>query len=79
MKVEVNLFASLSRYKPEHTRGDSWLMDLNDGITVEELLQLLNVPGDEVKLIFINGVHVERDTILKNGDRVGIFPPVGGG
>jgi molybdopterin converting factor small subunit len=32
-----------------------------------------------IKIVFIDNVHAELTSILKGGERVGIFPPVGGG
>ena len=78
MKIELRLFASLSVYMPETVSVDS-IIDIKEGISIRELLEQLNVPLDSVKIIFVNGVHAERDEILKEGDRVGIFPPVAGG
>ena len=31
------------------------------------------------KLVFINGRRATLNTILKDGDRLGVFPPIGGG
>ena len=39
----------------------------------------LKIPEKDAKLIFINSVRKDRDTLLQDGDRLGIFPPVGGG
>ena len=49
------------------------------GITVGELIQQLNIPQDMIKLVFIDNVHAGLTSTLKGGERVGIFPPVGGG
>jgi len=49
------------------------------GITVKTLLEELCVPEDEVKLVFVDGVKHDLATVLKGGERVGIFPAVGGG
>ncbi|MCP4371824.1 MAG: MoaD/ThiS family protein, partial [Deltaproteobacteria bacterium] len=54
-------------------------IDVEDGICVKDVIRKLQIQDDLVKLIFINGVHAKRDTILKDGDRLGLFPPVGGG
>ena len=78
MKIELRLFASLSVYMPETDSADA-VIDIKQGISIRELLEQFNVPADSVKIIFVNGVHAERDEILKEGDRVGIFPPVAGG
>jgi molybdopterin converting factor small subunit len=37
------------------------------------------MPREKAKLIFINGVKAELTSTLEGGERVGIFPPVGGG
>ncbi|MFH2063989.1 MAG: MoaD/ThiS family protein [Pseudomonadota bacterium] len=79
MKISVNLFATLSRFKPENTGKDPWEMECAEGITVEALLGLLEVPSAKARIIFVNNVHANMETVLKDGDQVGIFPPVGGG
>ena len=79
MRIEVNLYATLNRYMENETGGKSSAIDVEDGTCVIDVIQKLKIPGDSVKLIFINGVHAKRDTTLKDGDRLGLFPPVGGG
>ncbi|NNG01076.1 MAG: MoaD/ThiS family protein [Desulfobacteraceae bacterium] len=79
MKIELNLYATLSRYLPDGLSGEEKEYDVNRGATVDDLLQLLKIPVGQVKLVFLNGVHANRDTVLSEGCRVGIFPPVGGG
>lgn len=79
MKIEVNLYATLKRYMKNVTGGKSSVIDVEDGVRVKDVIQKLKIPVDTVKLIFINGVHAKVDTNLKDGDRLGLFPPVGGG
>lgn len=79
MRIEVNLFASLRRYLPEQAEGNSFSMQLEQGATVGQVLEKLNIPGEMPKIIFINGLIVKSEAILKDGDRAGIFPPVAGG
>lgn len=79
MKVEINLYATLARYLPEKIRDNERMMEVNDGTTVGELLQQLNIPTEKAKLVFLNGVHADVGTELEEGSRIGIFPPVGGG
>jgi molybdopterin synthase sulfur carrier subunit len=80
MKIEMNLFASLARYMPDKTSSHGHrVMETVDGITIVEILKRLDVPLDKVKVIFLNGVHAKGEEILKEGDRVGVFPPVAGG
>ncbi|MBT8338411.1 MAG: MoaD/ThiS family protein [Desulfatitalea sp.] len=73
--IDIRLFATLSRFQPP----DATHYPVEPSITVGELLSRMGVPLTEVKLIFINGVKGSPETALNGGERVGIFPPVGGG
>ncbi|MGD9210244.1 MAG: MoaD/ThiS family protein [Desulfobacteraceae bacterium] len=73
--VQLKLFATLHQFMPEN--ADSYPVD--SGCTVRELLKKLNIPRSESKLIFINNVRADLETVLHGGERIGIFPPVGGG
>ena len=73
--IQIKLFASLGRYMPE--KSDAFQIDT--GISVRDLALGLGVPLESAKLIFINGQKRDLDTVLSGGERVAIFPPVGGG
>ncbi|WP_022660987.1 MoaD/ThiS family protein [Paucidesulfovibrio longus] len=75
MNIELKCFATLGVYLPEN--ADAFPMP--DGSTVADVMAALNMPAEEVRIIFVNGVKREPDSVLKNGDRVGLFPAVGGG
>jgi len=75
VNITIKLFASLKRFLPASSEN----YPIEPGITVKKLLDELSVPRDEVKIIFIDGVKHDLGSILKGGERVGIFPAVGGG
>ncbi len=76
MKVEVRLFATLKDLLPEDKSVET--IELEKGSTVNDIIRYYEVP--EMSLIIrVNGRHASRDKVLSDGDRVGIFPPVGGG
>ena len=54
-------------------------MEVEEGTQVKELIARMNIPQEAPKFIFLNGVHAQGDEVLKDGDRVGAFPPVAGG
>jgi molybdopterin synthase sulfur carrier subunit len=80
MKIELKLYASLGRYMPQALveKKQSYL-EIGEGTTIKALLENLKVPLDTVKLIFLNGIHAKDNEVLKDGDRLGVFPPVAGG
>jgi molybdopterin synthase sulfur carrier subunit len=80
LRVEVKLCASLARYAPETPgKEGTVLMEVSQGKTIGEMLKGLKVPLESVKLVFLNGVHSDMNQPLREGDRVGVFPPVAGG
>jgi len=79
LKVELNLYASFKRYLPEKSSGNSCIVEVEEGTRVREFLVRLSIPPEAPKVIFLNGVHAKGDEVLKDGDRVGAFPPVAGG
>jgi sulfur-carrier protein len=74
MKVELNLYASLARFVPR-----TGPMEIDGETTILGLLRRLDVPMEKVKIIFLNGIHASGRESLKEGDRIGVFPPVAGG
>lgn len=78
MMLEVRLYATLRRYAIDRTDGVVTI-DLPEGATIGELLDGLGIPADEVKLAMVNGIHAEVGRVLATSDRIGLFPPVGGG
>ena len=73
--IQIKLFANLQKFMP--ASADNYAIDA--GTTIRSLLQQLEIPEDKAKLIFIDGLKAELTTVLKGGERIGIFPPVGGG
>jgi molybdopterin converting factor small subunit len=79
MRIELRLYASLGQYLPEEKEGNSCILQVQPGTTIRELLHRMQVPPEAPKIIFLNGIHAQGDEVLKDGDRVGAFPPVAGG
>ncbi len=73
--IQIKLFAALQRFMPVSAENYA----IEAGTSIRTLLRQLHIPEDEAKLIFINGIKAELTTVLKGGERIGIFPPVGGG
>ena len=76
MTIAVKCYATLAKYQPE--KAAEYNFTPAQG-TVADLLHELNIPSEEVKIIFINSKSASLDTQIKDGDRIGLFPAVGGG
>ena len=73
--VELKLYATLKRHLP----ADAGAVPVSPGTTVGTLLTSLGVDIVSVKLVFVDGRKKSIDTPLSGGERIGVFPPVGGG
>ena len=74
MNVTVKLFADLreGRFKV----SDS---EIADQSRVTDVVESLKIPPEQLAVCFVNGRDAETDYVIKNGDTVSLFPPVGGG
>ena len=88
MNIYVKLYATLTRsvseaalaHDADGIRAGSRLeVTLPDGSTLDDLVTHLDLPRDQVKVIFVNGQIRDLDYHLQPEDEVGIFPPIGGG
>lgn len=74
MQITVKLFATLrnNRFKVDHRQYP-------EGVTILQVAEDLEIPKEELAITMINGILLEVDHVLKDGDVLAIFPPVGGG
>lgn len=77
MNISLKCFATLADgEKCDYT--NSALKTLAEGSTVRQLLHQQAISEKDVKLIFVNGQGASLDTVLHDGDQVGLGPAVGG-
>jgi len=80
LKVEVRLFSTLTRHLPEGSSNKSAVIEVPEGATLGDVIEHLGIPSNVAHLTIINGHHRrDRGVVLRDGDKVSIFPPVGGG
>ena len=75
ISIDLKLFATLQKFAPQASGAH----EVETGTRVRTLVRELGIPEAKAKLIFINSVKAGLGSVLKDGDRLGIFPPVGGG
>lgn len=79
MALKVFLAATLRKYVPGYDGAVGHDLQIPPGSTVGDAARLLGIPEEDVKLIFVNGKGSKWDTLLQGDERLGLFPPVGGG
>jgi molybdopterin converting factor small subunit len=74
-EIEIRCYASLKELEPPSAARHP----VAPGTTVGQVLAKLKVPVSQIKLVFVNGRKADLNKELRDGDRLGVFPPVGGG
>ena len=59
--------------------GDTQIIDLKKDAIVKDVMVELGIPLDMPKVIMLNDKQGKLEDNLKDGDRITVFPPVGGG
>lgn len=79
MTVTVYLFAGLDKKFPGYDLLKGLQVTLGARSSVRNLLKKLEIPLKNITLVIVNGKRTGITTRLHDGDRIDIFPPVGGG
>jgi molybdopterin converting factor small subunit len=74
IKITAKLFASLRERIDCGPVGEIDLK-VEDGSSVEEIVSIVGITKDRVRMIMINGTIAAFDDHVKDGDRVALFPP----
>ena len=76
MRVDVELFGELRSLSKN---GAKFEVDINDGATIAHLLSEIGVRDEDSWSAAIDGQVAYADSMLKEGSKVIIFPPIQGG
>lgn len=76
ISVTVKFFAMLRDYGPTKET-----ISIPENSTIQLLFKKYKIPKEAWRtIIIVNGSpHKDLETVLKDGDTVSIFPPIGGG
>lgn len=77
MKVNLKCFSTLANVDTcDYKDTTEYILD--DGKTVEDLARRAGIARGDVKVAFINSRIVDFETVLADGDKVGLAPASGG-
>ena len=77
MQVNLKCFAKLSKDSQCDYR-ESTSYEVNEGETVYDLARRADILPKDVEIAFVNNRVVNLETVLSDGDNVGLAPAVGG-
>jgi len=79
MKVSVRLIGSYRKLFPPETKGSFIEVEIPHGTSVAGLLSQFDVPLTDDSVIVVNGITVDWETPLTEGDEVSAFSAMAGG
>lgn len=79
MQVEVRVFCGLEACLPGTRSGEPMAVPITPDESGRMLVAGLNIPEEKVFSFLVNGVRQDLSAVLADGDRVAVFPAVGGG
>jgi molybdopterin synthase sulfur carrier subunit len=79
MALQIFINATLRDYVPGYNPHQGITLEIQPGTSVAQVIARLGLPAKEVTLIMVDGRRQEADFILQGGERLGLFPPIGGG
>ncbi|MFX1446166.1 MAG: MoaD/ThiS family protein [Promethearchaeota archaeon] len=75
ISITIKLFADLTQFGP--AKADE---KLPEGSSINTIFEKYNIPKEKKTIIIVNSKpHYNRNSILKDGDIIAIFPPLAGG
>jgi sulfur carrier protein ThiS len=79
MPLKIFLSSTLRRHVPGYDPVKGLELAINEASTVAEVCLQMNIPTEKIKMVMVNGKHQNIDHVLHGEERIGLFPPVGGG
>lgn len=74
MQIEVRLFATFREGRDKKQK-----IQINENTSILDIINMLNIDEEEVAIMLLNGRDGTSERVLKDGDIISLFPPVGGG
>ena len=79
MEIEIKLWGNIAYHSPEAKGRFSLKKSVDEGKTVQEVVEELKLPKELKYIITVNGRAIEAEYFLKDGDEVALFAPFSGG
>jgi molybdopterin converting factor small subunit len=75
ISITIKLFADLTQFGPAKAEEN-----LPEGSSINTIFEKYRIPKEKKTIILVNRKpSYDRNTVLKDGDTIAIFPPLAGG
>ncbi len=75
ISITIKLFADLTQFGPAKAE-----QNLPEGSSINTIFEKYRIPKEKKNIILVNRIpSYDRNSVLKDGDTVAIFPPLAGG
>ena len=78
MEIEVKLVGRLKKYGQNKLNEEN-IIELKDNSTINDVINYLEIPPEQNKVVLVNGRDVKKNYELSSGDRVSIYNLLAGG
>ena len=79
MKLRVKLHGTLCRRFPDYDPQESMEVEIPEGGTVKDLLDILKIPEEMRPVVVLGGRVLDRNDRMSFGSCVSVFQPIHGG
>jgi sulfur carrier protein ThiS len=83
MQISVTLFGGLRHFLPAGSSFNKCKISIDDGASLEALLQRVPIPADKPYLVILNDEKVlpeaYAETLVQADDDIVLLPPIKGG
>ena len=79
MMIRIKMIANYREVLPPEAKHGVIEIDVPDGTTVYEAISRFDIPLNDESVIVLNGLTVDMNTPLKDGDTVTAFSAIAGG
>lgn len=73
-RVTFRFYEELNDFLPEDRRRVDFRAEFNNKRSIKDIIESFGVPHTEIDLILVNGQSVDFTYIMKDGDRVSVYP-----
>lgn len=74
LKATFRFYEELNDYLPEELRKAEFIHSFEQPASLQYAIKSLHIPCEEIDLILVNGLPVNFSYILKDNDRVSVYP-----